>query len=68
MLVFGDERDGLSSKIIDTCDELVYIPQVQPENKKMKIQCRTLVSAQAIFLYEYMRQMQMKVAKGLITP
>lgn len=62
ILVFWDERNGLSSDVIDECDEMVYIPQVQAEGKNRRIQCRTLVSAQAIFLYEYLRQTQIRVA------
>ena len=56
LLVFGDERNGLDKEIVSLCDKKIYIPQFQPESKRKKIQCRTLVSAEAIFLYEFMRQ------------
>ncbi len=64
LLVFGDERDGLHEDIVKECDEMVYIPQIQPPNVKKKIQCMTLVSAQTIFLYEYMRQVRQRVLLG----
>ena len=56
LLIFGDERNGLDKEIVSLCDKKIYIPQFQPESKRKKIQCRTLVSAEAIFLYEFMRQ------------
>lgn len=60
LLVFGDERNGLGRELIEVCDKKVYIPQIQPKSKKQKIQCRTLVSAEAIFLYHHMLQNHMK--------
>ncbi len=56
LLIFGDERNGLDKELVSLCDEQVYIPQFQPVEENRRIQCRTLVSAQAMFLYEYMRQ------------
>lgn len=60
LLVFGDERSGLGKELIETCDKKIYIPQIQPSAKKQKIQCRTLVSAQSMFLYQYMLQNRAK--------
>lgn len=60
LLVFGDERSGLARELIEICDKKVYIPQFQPDLKKQKIQCRTLVSAQSMFLYQYMLQKRIK--------
>lgn len=60
LLVFGDERNGLDKEIVSLCDKKVYIPQFQPDSKRKRIQCRTLVSAEAMFLYEFMRQTSFK--------
>lgn len=50
-LVFGEEGDGLSKKIIDKCHQMIYI------NMEGSTRSLNVASAASILMYEYSKQM-----------